>query len=505
MSIGFSLRIALAKRGVRSHEAFLKFRLYNSDAVGKTRDSCSRSTKKSGLSNPVRDHIMLSPELRTVTLAKLDAQRSGPELVDALHCHKMDIVDTAIFNRAMQKCAEFKDYRSVQNVMDILLSHEYLLPDVLSFNIYIHHMALSDAPEKCVSALHRMINEYDLNPDHITFSAVIKSLRFRNLCVEAEKCWKMMRNQYGVEPHDVLYCEMISCYSKAHRIEDATRIFNEYLERVDFGSLEADVAVFNAFLNGFSRIGDMKGIERTMDLFQRYGVELTVNSISDIMRGCIRANQYLQCVQVAQQWMDRGQAPNDQIMAMKCVALSKLIALCHEGFDEKYKIYRRLKHVLDSELAFYGLTITPRIAKTQLDGAIMLYPDDWIKVLPVFESLEKRELLRWTYLDRRSGREYVDLHLFTVMESKFILWYAIHFKLERFLGEDEKEMIVIVGKGKHSPGKESEHSTLGSLISKDLLSWNPPIRCKTFPKNKGKLVIARKDLVPYSTCKMKVE
>ena len=67
-----------------------------------------------------------------------------------------------------------------------------------------------------------------------------------------------MQGKYNMEPCVFTYTEMLSAYAASFQKEKAIKIFNEYLDRKD---LEPHQATYGAYLNVFSRNGDIEGME----------------------------------------------------------------------------------------------------------------------------------------------------------------------------------------------------------------------------------------------------
>eukprot|EP01084_Bolivina_argentea_P140888 247626_1 len=311
----------------------------------------------------------------------IEQQKNGKDLVNVLKTNQNKISHNGLYNKSMQKCAMFKDWSDVHSIMKLLLSNPCIKPDIISFNIFINNMALSDQTQICIQYFAIMVNEYGINPDIITFSSLIKALRKQNLCNEAIKYWQIMSEKYKLIPHKILFAEMIGLYSKAQKLDKSTEIFNEYLSKVEMNEIECDSVVFNVYLNGFSRCGDMKGMQTVLDLFGKYNLELSNDTMSEIMHGCVKAKEYKQCLKIMQTWIDKtAMIPNTAMILSKCMALAQMINYSR-NWNEKCDLFLRLKRVIYSELEFYGLSITPMIATTLLDGAIYLYESTPIQIV----------------------------------------------------------------------------------------------------------------------------
>ena len=451
----------------------------------------------------VRKPIPLPKHVNRKIPIEIAKATNGETIIQILTDNKPAINHCGIYGKAMQKCGMLKDWDSLHEIFKLLLSHPNIKPDLLSFNIFLNNMALSTNPSyECIKYLAVMLNEYQIKPDVITFSAIIKCLRLRAEYKEAGKCWKIMTQKYGLKPENNLYCEMISVYSIQHQIESATDIFNDWLHRVNTGELQPVIVVFNAYLNGFSRIGDMDGMQKVMKLITEYGLELDHNAMADIMRGCLRMNDHKACLKAFQQCIDSGYRPNMSMMALKCVALTRCIKDT-DDYNEKQNIYMRLVDTLNNQLTFYGLKMVSRLAGTQLDAAINLYENEPLKVVEVFESLVERGLIGY-----QNCKGDIDLHMFSLTQARFILRYLFGFRLNELMKDDMDELIIVTGKGIHTPGdkgKDGMNGRMRQFVITELESWSPFISCRICKENKGTVAIKRDSLLPYLNTQMKFD
>ena len=479
----------------------------HTDIATNTRVNSLKTEKQENLlknaQRSVRRPVHLPKHLNRKISIEIAKASDGKSIIQILTDNQQDINHNAFYGKAMQKCGMLKDGDSLHRIFKLLLSHPKIKPDLLSFNIFLNNMSLLDGSSyECVKYLALMLNKYKIKPDVITFSAVIKCLRFHAEYEEAGKCWKIMTQQYELKPHNTLYCEMISVYSIQHQMESATEIFNDWLDRVNKGELEPIIVVFNSYLNGFSRMGDMDGMQKVMKLITEYGLELDHSSMADVMRGCLRMNDHKGCLKVFQQCIDSGYRPNISMMALKCVALTKCIKDT-DDYNEKQNIYLRLLDTLNNQLTFYGLKIMPRIAITQLDAAIYLYESEPMKIVEVFESLVERKLIGY-----QNCEGHIDLHMYSLTQAKFILRYLFGFKLNELMKDDMEELIIVTGKGIHTPGDRGKRAIGGRMrqfVMTELGSWSPLISCEICKENKGTVVIKRDSLLPYLNTKMKFD
>eukprot|EP01083_Nonionella_stella_P102528 291718_1 len=92
-----------------------------------------------------------------------------------------------------------------------------------------------------------------------------------------------------VQPHliafTIFFNKMISIYAKCREIAKGTKLFNEYLGKVQKQILKHNKPTYSAYLNLFSRIGDIEGMERANNIMQEAGYDTDVIILSDIMRG----------------------------------------------------------------------------------------------------------------------------------------------------------------------------------------------------------------------------
>eukprot|EP01083_Nonionella_stella_P087689 243994_1 len=277
------------------------------------------------------------------------------------------IEHTSIFGKAMQKCDSLRDWQSAHEIMKLLLASQ-LHPDVIVFTIFFNGMAHYDSPDLTTKYFNVMVDEYGIMPDVACLNTIIKSFRLQGKVKQAERFWHMMNHKYHLEPDELSYTEMISVYAKRHDKEKGEQLFNEYLDKVQKQSLKHEQPVYGAYLNMFSRMGDIEGMMYANNLSQQVGFSTNVVILADIMRGYLVAKDEHGCLDAHEEWLSHGLAPSLTMMNLKCVALVHKIGRSKAPFEDRYPIYLELKDTIHKQLTYYGFRIDPLIAKSELEG-----------------------------------------------------------------------------------------------------------------------------------------
>eukprot|EP01083_Nonionella_stella_P161027 526942_1 len=364
-------------------------------------------------------------------------------------------------------------------------------------------MAHADRPDLVIKYFDVMVNEYCIQPNVFCFSTIIKSFRWQGKLAQAEQFWHMMHEKYQLEPHELLYTEMISICAKCHEIEKGTKLFNEYLDKVQKQLLDSNKPVYGAYLNMFSRIGDIEGMTHANALIHGAGFETDPITIADVMRGYLAARDEDGCLDVLQEWMSYDFPPSLPMMHLKCVALTRKLETSKASFDDKNAIYTELRDTIHKQLEHYGMMKDALILKVQLEAAIFLYRfEDPKKIIGVFEDIFQTGLIDYKAYDVRTGTDIIDFHVFHPVQVQFIIRYLIGFKTEKLLKRliDDK-LLIVVGTGKHSnlknsTGTENKKGVLKEFLKTELESWHPPIKCYD-NKMRGRIHIRKADLLPY--------
>eukprot|EP01084_Bolivina_argentea_P204600 349438_1 len=151
--------------------------------------------------------------------------------------------------------------------------------------IFFNCMAHADKPELSEKYFNLMTEKYKLIPDVVKFTTLIKGCRKQGLWELASKYLEIMQNRYKLEPTKRTYTEIISVYGNAQKHALAKTLFAEYLDKIEKKQMPVNQPTFNAYLNVFSRIGDMKEAENVLQIMDKYGIQLNIVSVTDIMRG----------------------------------------------------------------------------------------------------------------------------------------------------------------------------------------------------------------------------
>ena len=448
--------------------------------------------------------IRIDENINTDLVKKLNDSIDTKDIVNIIKSNLHTIEHIAVFGKAIQKCSWLKDWNAAHEIMKLAIDSGLDLNEII-FNIFLNTMAKSDSPELCVEYFHLMITKYHLQPDPITFSCVLKSFKTQRKCEEAEKVWHLMLNKYNIKPDKFVLVEMLMIYARTEQIDKARILFDEYIQRVQNGELQVDAYVFHAYLNGFSRIGDIKGIQDVTKLMKQYNIELDEYMVSDIMRGFLIAEKYDKCLKTLQSYIDNGNIPNVHMMAMKCMALSNIILDMkrnRKSFKEKYEIFDQIKSI-PNEFKQYGLKMQQFIVSIQLSSAIYLYHDNHpMEIVHLFRRFVEKKLIGYKQYDENDNNYLLSFRMLHPVHAQFILRYLFAFRIGEILNSvgDEKDKIkIIVGKGK---GSKHGAQKMGPFIMKELLSWKPPIQSYVDEKNEGQIIIDKQQIMPYCEVKM---
>eukprot|EP01083_Nonionella_stella_P291606 992149_1 len=317
--------------------------------------------------------------------------------------------------------------------MELLLSSTLQL-EPFQFNIFFNSMAHADRPELTIKYFDLMVNTYSIQPDIVCFSSILKSFRWQGKLKQAEQFWHLMHHKYHLEPDELLYTEMISICGKCHEIEKGTQLFNEYMGKALQRAEKPNKPFYGAYLNMFSRIGDIEGMIHANNLIHEAGFVTDIITIADIMRGYLIAKDEDGCLDVFQEWMSYEFKPSLPMMHLKCVALTHKIAKSKASFKDRHAMFMELRDTIHKQLKYYGLNIDSLMLKTELEGAIVLYRfDDPEKIIDVFRNIFQTGLIDYKAYDIHSGRYIIDFHVFHPTQVQFIIRYLIGFELEKLL------------------------------------------------------------------------
>ena len=153
---------------------------------------------------------------------ELDTAINSNQILQIISKHHKEIKAASIFGAAIQKCNVFRDWRTVQKIMKLLLDSN-AQPSLTEFNVFMNAISRSghrDALQIITRTFDLMIQQHGLTPDMITFGILFKT--FKSRFGEAEKYWSLMQNKYGLRPNVMHYTQMMAVYAKCRKMEKAT-------------------------------------------------------------------------------------------------------------------------------------------------------------------------------------------------------------------------------------------------------------------------------------------
>lgn len=471
------------------------------------------SLKRPSISNDVDDSLR-----REIGNAK-----SSSNVLDILLCKNDEIIDPSVYGKAMQKCDKLRDWYSVIKIMNILINNKKLIDkiSIVEFNIFFNAMTHSDSEKlmKIENAKYFdiMINKFNLKPNIIIFSTLIKGCRGSgNLSYYhlAEKYFNLMINEYKLSPNSLIYTEMISVYSKnlKNNITDydvcknkAIELFIEYLKKMQKKQIQKDLCVFGAYLNIFTQIGDIDGINNAFSLIKENKFECNHVIYGNVMNGFLNAKKPRKCIEKFNEFekelLLRKLYPNNTMYQFQCIALSNIIQFEHNKltFNQKFEIYKELKTVINQ----HRLWKHPNIVSSLLSSIIILYHNKNPQlIVKIFELFVKKQLLGYYGYSNETqnvGEILIDLHGFQFIEIQFILLYIFGYKLQEWNVDDIYYLKLIVGKRSHSLNATKG---LKEFVIEQLSTYNPPILCDKDERNEGVLLIHKDQLLHYVRNKM---
>ena len=451
---------------------------------------------------PVKDDKTIRHQLQSLNKAK-----SSKEIIQFLKFNvyiyaQKGYIDPAIYGKAIQLCCNMRDYNAAKDIIDLMLSRlkKEQIPSSTEvvFSIFFNAMTKSDQPMICYQYFMKMTKELNITPNLITFSTLIKSCRYQGKSELAETYWKLMENTYNIKPNNYLYNEIISVYSKGNQSDKAIETFDKWFNESDDTERKnkESLPLFGTYLNIFSRIGDMNGMENALNLIRKYKHKLNIVLYGDLMRGSIVARQPYKAIEFYKKSL------NDQLTPSAVTLRLKGVALCHIikdddklEFQEKVKVYKRLLKHFTKTYPKYGQQESPITASIVLTASIALFHNvDPRRIVDIFEQYESKYHLSYRKTDDDC---IIDLHCFHHLQVQFLLRYIVGYKLNKFDLNERNGLDVIVGKSKHGikAGLDGKYS-LKDFVKDELMKYEPPIKCEQH-SNPGLLFIPKHQLLPY--------
>ena len=434
---------------------------------------------------------------------KLNESQTQFDTLAVIIEHLDSITHPSIFGKAMTKCKKQKGWYQAQRIMELALKSNIQLSTVL-FNISFDIMAHSDSPERIIEYFDLMIHKYHLQPDIVTFTTLIKSCRkqAKHRYELAFKFWNSM-SEFNVSPNLLIYNEMICVCSRAKQFDAAIALFDEFLQNNQHAITADHRTIFCSYLSVFSRNGNINGIKKAIKLFKQYGFEYQMDPIiiTDIMRcyNIASARRPVKALKVYSKFIDNGGVPDLFMMHLKCKAICNIlkddIVENEYSFEQKHAFYKEIEDTIYRQLQSYNIKMTQILVGTQLSAAIFLYRQtEPMKAVEIVKDLSAKKLISFKFYDEETKQIMIDLHSFDPMETQFILLYVIAFEVHQLLVKRDS-LVIIVGVGKHS--HEDTSGQMKQFVVEQLQKYEPAIKCRDHPTNAGRIVIEKKNLLPY--------
>eukprot|EP01084_Bolivina_argentea_P204135 348563_1 len=429
----------------------------------------------------------------------LTQAKSSDEIFSIIQTHWNIIKYPSVYSIAIKQCIEFRDWIIIRRLMDLLI-YSAVEPTIFEFTQFFNAMALSHYPWQISDEyFKRMCNEYKIIPDKFIFSILIKGCRKECMYELAEDYWVTMIVKYNITPTSYLYTEMISVYAKSNQKRKAIKLFEQFSEKLKNKQIKFDVTTFHAYLTIFTQNGDINGMEQALILMKSFNISLNKLFVTEIMNGYIRGRKPKRAIDIFNAVVGRYISINDMDIKGKEPMLElKCIALCYimkddqniwNNLEKKKSLYDEILMTMD-RLMQYGhkANFSFYHAKTLLFAAIVMYSDNNpMEIVTMFE-----DLVNGGYIMYEQSENEIDLYRFELIQVQFILRYVIG-----NIKDNNKDLLFNVGMSKHNFSDTNNMLKLKQFVIKELLTYEPPIRCKKEKNNEGRLCVNKEELASY--------
>eukprot|EP01084_Bolivina_argentea_P279305 477494_1 len=254
----------------------------------------------------------------------------------------------------------------------------------------------------------------------------------------------------------------------------------------------ADTPMINAYLNVFTKTGDIKDIDNVLNTFQNNGIDYkhNITLCENIMNGYFNASQYEKCIAFYKQTMKVEN--NHCIEAAKLEpteSMLKLKLLSHLTMFEK--LYDRYTHNVAKLSHYYTINYMlaieipdPKFFEFEILLRAILKRNEpgwnYRNIIVLFINCVKRGKLHWV----KDGC--VDLSNYCIITAQFVLRYVLAYKVKELLKNNEY-FYIIVGDDKDKM----------NFLLNELLQFYPKIAGIIDANDEAKIKIHRQHLEPY--------
>ncbi|KAI9006118.1 hypothetical protein BC832DRAFT_469651 [Gaertneriomyces semiglobifer] len=173
-----------------------------------------------------------------------------------------------------------------------------LVLGVDSFNVLLKSLRRQGSPEKAQDVL-RMMTARSLSPDIITYNTIIAICLDYGDLNSANRFFRQMSGdsvEARVEPDAWTYGMLINANARRGHLVAASRLMGV----MNLRKISKDEAIFHSMLNGYARLADSKGIQKTLTEMTAAGFVPSTKTYSTILGGLIHSGDYQQ----ARAWLE---------------------------------------------------------------------------------------------------------------------------------------------------------------------------------------------------------
>ena len=399
------------------------------------------------------------------------------------------VITDITYHCAMQRCHQLADYKTALRIFDLMYKND-ITQTIDSYNILIQCLCDCDRVPLGYKYYVEM-KQKAIIPSMETLRIILSGCKQRaNYLNIAELIWKDMIFEYQYTPTMQICNLMISIYTKSGDVHKAEIVWNHLIQN----EYNIDSVTCMEMIYCFGIKKDKRKIENIQYLMKTKNINMDHLHYYGLIRYYLSIGDVHQVLLLFDDIKKQSIQIDDRLLYQLCITYLRLNkpGVIIKDLTTKYP------KLFEQNLDLQGLLFEAQIIK---------YAQDPKELVLNFRKLLAEDYLTGYWTQCKDNQWWIDLHGIyrTNRMIGFILKYI--FQFERKYIENEmnnlRNVVILCGRGVHSnPGFAG---TTKTNTEKELLSWNPPIRCKIHPQYNACLIVNHQDIEHFFQYHNKVE
>ena len=459
----------------------------SNDVFKLTHKHCSNSPVsnfQSNLNKPSLNKVSGSNECKAIRkkISKCtDAKQIIQIIKDNTHNNS---IDHTVFGAAIQRCGMLKNWSLALKIFE-LMNRCNIHKSIIEYTILLDVLCKNDQMKLALDIL----KQHNIKWDLPVFNSLIIGCKHRCNVKLAEKLWNKLHAN-ALKPDLVTFNSMISVYARSGLMDKAETLYEQISD--------PDSVTFAAMMSGYAISKNKHKMMTMQHYMQQRGIKPNEIHFSCILKCYLSQNEPFEALDFFE-YEIKQKLPRERINKLLihqlCCAYLQIMETCVHSKRQKY--FKIITKTLPNEYGLYPAN------SLLFDALLLKYDEQWHRVVPHFERAIAQSELHGYWKESEFDEWWIDLHQHSHRTARFILHYVLRYEGEYVQNEiiqKDKNVVVLCGRGKHQEGRfqgERNRNSMKDLVRNELLSWNPPIRCMQYERERACLILDVEDVKAF--------